>query len=257
MAEMNVVVLVKQVPDPASIKLSEEGTLLRDGVPSVIDPFGKMALRLAISLKKKHDVHITAITMGPMQASDVLRKCLEHGCDKAILLSDRKFAGSDTWATSYTLSKCIERINPDLIICGMQATDGDTAQVPAELSVLLDYNMYSNVTDLSDNLRVTQAYEREIRTSQMKTPAVISVSRYNGNAPELSSMTDFLRARSMDIEILDAEALGLPYDKIGLRGSKTKVVKTFTPEIRKIETVYHDGSDPSNAVKILKEELNE
>lgn len=257
MSELNIVVLVKQVPDPSVIKISEDGRLMREGVPSVIDPFGKMALLTAVSMKQKHDVKITAISMGPKQAENVLRKCLEHGADRAVLLSDKQFAGSDTWATAYTLSKFIEKINPDIILCGMQATDGDTAQVPAELSVLLDYSMYSHVIDISDDFEITQSYEKETRISELKMPAVVSVSKYSGNAPVLPNMNDFVRARSMDIETVTAKNLDLSFNETGIKGSKTRVVSVTSPEVRKINTEYIDGSDASEAVNILRRVLNE
>ena len=127
---MNIVVCIKQVPDTAEIKINPEtNTLVREGVPSIINPFDLHALEAAVQLKEQFNARVTVLTMGPPQAESALREAVSLGADETVLLSDRAFAGSDTWATSYTLAKAIQKIGADIVFCGKQAIDGDTAQV--------------------------------------------------------------------------------------------------------------------------------
>ncbi|MFX1368475.1 MAG: electron transfer flavoprotein subunit beta/FixA family protein, partial [Promethearchaeota archaeon] len=135
---MKIIVPVKQVPEVADVKVNEEtGTLIRDGVPSILNPFCELAVEAAIRLKEAHGGEVTIITMGPPQAKEALWKALAMGGDEAILMTDRIFAGADTWATAFTLAQQIKKMEYDIIICGKQAIDGDTAQVGPEIAELL------------------------------------------------------------------------------------------------------------------------
>src|SRR5512135_343714 len=136
---MNIIVLVKQVPDASEVKINREtNTLIRDGVPSIINPYDMYALEEALRLREKHGGKVTALTMGPPQAAEALKEAVSLGVDDVVLISDRSFAGADTWATSYTLAKGIGKIGGfDLVIAGKQAIDGDTAQVGPETAEML------------------------------------------------------------------------------------------------------------------------
>ena len=143
---MNIIVCIKQVPDTTEIKLDPvKGTLIREGVPSIMNPDDKGGLELALRLKDQHGATVTVITMGPPQSEAILREALAMGADKAVLLSDRKFGGADTWATSYTLSAALRKLDYDLIITGRQAIDGDTAQVGPQIAEQLDLPQVSYV----------------------------------------------------------------------------------------------------------------
>lgn len=135
---MNIIVCIKQVPEITQVKLDPvTHNLVREGVPSIVNPFDEIALEEALRIKEKHGGQVTVITMGPPQAKDAILRCLAMGADKGIILTDRAFAGADTWATSLTLAKAIEKLEYDLILCGKQAIDGDTGQVGLRLRSIL------------------------------------------------------------------------------------------------------------------------
>ncbi len=250
---IKIAVLVKQVPDPELVSISEDGRLMRDGVPSMMDPFGLMALQTAIFLKGE-DTTITAVSMGPVQAKSVLRKCLEYGADDAVLISDKEYAGSDTLATSRILSAYLSQQNFDLILCGMQATDGDTAQVPAQISVMLDLPFYAYVTSVSSDMsKVTQMYDNIELVTKLNLPAVLSISRLPENHIQLPSMKSVIEASKIDVSIIGQNELKLPCCFIGVKGSGTKVISIEAPERKVIDTEYVNVADASVAVNILKE----
>ena len=259
MTELRIAVLVKQVPDPSLVTVSEDGVLQREGVPAMMDPFGRMALMQALRLRQERPARITAVSMGPPHAEDVLRKCMEYGVDDAVLISDRGLAASDTWATARTLSAFIKKEGFDLVFCGVQATDGDTAQVPAEVSVMCDSQIYSYVYEAdfregSDVLEVTQAYEHCSVRSEVEMPAVISFLRDPGDMKPLPSVKDFMRAEKADIRRMDLRDLDLSVMDVGSRGSKTKVISVRTNERPKKETVFVDGSDTAAAARAIIDE---
>ena len=253
MNELRIAVLVKQVPDPALVEISEEGRLMRENVPSMIDPFGKMALQHAVSIDRPK--HVIAVSMGPMQACEVLRKSLEFGADEAYLLSGREFAGSDTLATARALAAFLVKKGCDMVFCGMQATDGDTAQVPSELAVFMDADIYSYASSVSaGDMTVTQNYEREEVVSKISTPCVITFVRPPENCVQIPSMTDYVTASGKEIGIIGLSDIGLDADMTGTKGSRTKVRSVATVMRRKKNTVFIDGSDTySAATEILRE----
>ncbi len=257
MSEMEIIVLVKQVPDPNLVTISDNGHLLRENVPSMMDPFGMMALQHALRLKRELGAHITAISMGPAQAEDMLRRCLEYGADEAILLSDKAFAGADTLATARTLGCYIKSRRFDYIFCGMQATDGDTGQLPPELSAILGTHIYSYVSDISldDPLRMIQVYEDRSLEIEACSPAVVSFIRPPEECMVLPSMTDFIDAKDKDITVLTAWMVGVPPGSMGIKGSRTKVVRTETVRKERKDTVFIDGSDSRTAALELISEV--
>lgn len=253
MSELRIAVLVKQVPDPALVEISEDGRLMRENVPAMIDPFGKMALQHAVALKCQR--HIDAVSMGPMQAQDVLRKSLEFGADDAYLISGREFAGADTIATARTMSAFLSKRDYDIVFCGMQATDGDTAQVPSELAVFLKANIYSYVSSIDiDNMTVTQNYENSTVVSRIALPAVITFMRPPEGCIQIPSMTDYVSASDKEIKVMGIDDLGISVYATGAHGSRTKVSSVATVMRKKKDTIFIDGSDTVSAAEaILKE----
>ncbi|MDE7101233.1 MAG: electron transfer flavoprotein subunit beta/FixA family protein, partial [Bacteroidales bacterium] len=177
---MNIVVCIKQVPDTTEIKLDPvKGTLIRDGVPSIMNPDDKGGLEFALQLKDQYGAHVTVITMGPPQADAILREAFAMGADRAILLTDRAFAGADTLATSHALSAALKKLEYDLIIAGRQAIDGDTAQVGPETAELLDLPQVSYVEgiefDGKNTLQVRKQTEEGYQILEVPTPCLLTV----------------------------------------------------------------------------------
>ena len=232
---MNIIVTVKQVPDTHEVKIdSKTGTLIREGVPSIINPEDKNAIEEALRIKESYDdVEVTALSMGPPQAENALREALAMGVDRAILVSDRAFAGADTLATSYMLSIAIKKIKKyDLILCGRQAIDGDTGQVGPQLAEVLnlpqatfaeEINIQGNVVTVKSN------FDSVSRMIEMKTPALITVSN-RINKPRFKTMNGVLRAfRDKEVVTWAKKDLKLNPMRIGINGSPTWVRKTFIP----------------------------
>ena len=158
---MNIIVCIKQVPDTAEVRINPEtGTLIRDGVPSIVNPFDMHAIEAGLQLREKVGGKVTVLTMGPPQAESALRDAIAMGADDAVLLSDRAFAGSDTWATSHILSKAISKLGADIITCGKQAIDGDTAQVGPEVAEFLNIPHISYVRRVDDITEKTVKVQR-------------------------------------------------------------------------------------------------
>jgi len=263
-----IVVTIKQVPEADKVAVnSETGTLIREGVESILNPFCEYALDMAVKIKDDNpdiDVEIITISMGPPQAKMALMRCLELGADKAFLLSDRAFAGSDVWATSLTLKEGIRKIVPnfDLILCGKQAIDGDTAQVPAELAENLGipqifYGIDVNVE--KKKVRVKKETDNGFQIIETRIPALITISKGPTNIRRLPSMKNIIEARNKPLEIFTADELDIEKEKLGLNGSYTQVINIFAPPT-KGEGKIIDGSDPDKAVEqmmafLLKKKL--
>lgn len=251
---MRFVVAVKQVPDTTLIKVDADGNLIRGGVPSILDPYSEHAMEAAVHLKGDGDT-ITAVTMGPEQASSALLRCLEIGADEAFLLSDRDFAGADVHATCRTLKAFLDRFAPDasLIILGKQASDGDTGQVPAELAGMMDRQQFCysvKITREGSSFTVTQDYGDEIRTSAAPEGSVISVSECDANR-RLPSIRRFIDVSSVRIKKLGRENLMLGTFSCGARGSRTKIIGTDTVRSERSGRVT-DGSDPVAAANFIR-----
>ena len=254
MSELRIAVMVKQVPDPSLVEISEDGRLMRENVPAMMDPYGKMALQQAVSLKCGK--HIEAVSMGPMQAQEVLRKSLEFGADEAYLISGREFAGADTLATARTMAAFLNKRDLDLVFCGMQATDGDTAQVPPELSVFMDANIYSYATSVSvEDMTVTQMYEGKETVCRLQTPAVITFIRAPSGCTEIPSMEDYIAASGKEIEVVGLADLGMRPEDTGAKGSRTSVRSVATVIRKKKATEIVDGSDTTSAAELILREV--
>ena len=232
---MNIVVCIKQVPGTTEIKIDPKtNTLVREGVKSIINPFDTYALEEGVRLRERYGGKVTVVTMGPPQAEEALRETISLGADEAILLSDRAFAGSDTWATSYVLSKAIAKIaNYDIIICGRQTLDGDTGQVGPELSEMLKVpfvSYVSKIEEIKDRcIRVQRMIEEGHEVIETTLPAVITVVK-EINVPRLPSLRGSIKAKSAKIPVWTAADIGVEPEKAGIPGSPTRVVKIFYPK---------------------------
>ncbi len=235
---MNIIVCIKQVPDTTEIKIDREtNTLIREGVESIINPFDLYAIEEALKLKEIHGGKITALSMGPPQVESALREAVSMGIDDIILLTDRKFAGADTWATSLTLSEAIRKISDyDLIIFGQQAIDGDTAQVGPGVATHLELPQTCFVKEIesvdSGKMVVKRLMEDGFDRIEMTLPAVLTVVK-DINSPRLPSLRGKRNAKKAEMTIWTAENLGLDENLIGLNGSPTQVVKIFSPDLKK------------------------
>ncbi|MEW6088212.1 MAG: electron transfer flavoprotein subunit beta/FixA family protein [bacterium] len=263
---LKIIICIKQVPDTGEIKINPQtNTLIREGVPSIINPFDKNAIEEALRIKEKTPTEISVLTMGPPQAQEALKESLAMGADCAYLLSDRSFAGADTLATSYTLARAIEKIgNYDLIIMGKQAIDGDTAQVGPELAEHLNIPQVTYVKKL--DLHPQSANEKPVKitaerlledcteTVECRLPALITVTK-EINEPRHPSLKGVLRAKKAAIPVWKKEDISAGDDKIGLNGSPTQVTKIFTPPVR-TERETLTGT-PEEMSKKLVEKLKE
>ncbi len=236
---MNIIVCIKQVPDTTDIRIDPQtNTLIRQGVASIINPFDMYAIEEALRIKERLGKgKITVLTMGPPQAESALREAIAMGCDEAILISDRAFAGSDTWATSYTLACAIKKIGKfDLIICGKQAMDGDTAQVGPGISTQLkipQITYVKKVEEISKNaLRLQRMTEEGYELIESPVPCLLTVVK-EINQPRLPSLKGKMKAKKAEIATWTSEDIGADPERLGLPGSPTQVIKIFTPPARK------------------------
>jgi electron transfer flavoprotein beta subunit len=236
---MKIAVCVKQVPDTTDVKINPEtNTLVREGVASIMNPFDEYAVEEALLLKEKHGGEVHVITMGPPQAVDVLKQALAMGVDKAYLVSDRAFAGADTLATAYTLALTIRSLGDmDLVICGKQAIDGDTAQVGPGIATRLGMPQLTyicrvkSVDPAAKRIVVERLLEHGRETVESALPALLTVVK-DINKPRPVSLMGIRKASRAEIPVLTAGAVGADENRIGLKGSPTWVTKVFSPEAR-------------------------
>ncbi|NLW09734.1 MAG: electron transfer flavoprotein subunit beta/FixA family protein [Firmicutes bacterium] len=257
---MKIIVCIKQVPDTTEVKINKEtNTLIREGVASVINPFDLYAIEEGLRLREAHGGTVTVLSMGPMQVIDSLREALSMGADEAVLLSDRAFAGADTLATAYTLSKGIEKIGSyDLIICGKQAIDGDTAQVGPELAEMLEIPHVTYVRRIHEiaggQITVERMTEEGSEKIRFPLPGLITVVK-EINEPRLPSIKGKMRAKKAEIPVWSAGDLGTDPEKTGLKGSPTWVTKVFTPEQKGGGEIFEGevGEQVAKLVRMLRE----
>jgi electron transfer flavoprotein beta subunit len=238
---MKIAVCIKQVPQTTNVKIDPEtNTLVRQGVESQINPFDLYALEEAVRVKERlgeagEECTVTVISMGPPQAEEALREAITLGADDAVLLSDRAFAGADTWATAYALAEALKRLEARLVFCGMQAIDGDTAQVGPGITVHAEYALAAYVSKVDEidlkKATVHRLLEDGYEVCQVSLPALFTVVK-EINEPRTPSIRGKMKAKAAQIPIWTAESLGLDPDRCGLQGSPTQVVKIFSPEHR-------------------------
>lgn len=255
---MKIVVCIKQVPDTTEVRIDPEtNTLVREGVESIVNPFDEYAIEEAIRLKEAHGGTTVALSMGPPQAADALRQAIAMGIDEAVLLSDKAFAGADTLATGYTLAKGIEKIGGvDLIICGKQAIDGDTAQVGPGIAEVLGLPFVAYVRRIDevadDRLVVERLMDDGIEKLEMPLPGLITVVK-EINEPRIPSLRGMMKAKRAEITTWSSSDLEEGSERFGLSGSPTWVVRTFTPE-RKAAGEIIEG-EPAEQARCLLEKL--
>ena len=234
---MHIIVCIKQVPETTDIRIDpEDNTLIREGVASIINPYDMYAIEEALRIKEKTGGEVTVLTMGPAQAESALREAISLGCNQAILITDQAFAGSDTLATSYILAKAIKKIgNFDLIICGKQAMDGDTAQVGPEISVQLGIPQVTYVRKIEkidqDSARVERMTEEGFEVIEAPLPCLFTVVK-EINEPRLPSLKGKMQAKKAQILNWTSLDIQANSERIGLAGSPTQVIKIFSPPPR-------------------------
>ncbi|MGC9194921.1 MAG: electron transfer flavoprotein subunit beta/FixA family protein [Syntrophobacteraceae bacterium] len=262
---MHFVVCIKQVPDTAEVKIDPEtNTLVRAGVESMANPYDITALEAALRLKEKYGARVTAISMGPPQADSVLRQALSMGADDAVLLCDRAFAGADTLATSYTLSKAIEtlgNVEPvDLVLCGKQAIDGDTAQTGPGIAARQGLTQFTYVLEVEwidpdkRRLQVRRKVEGGLEVISGPLPAMLSVELEMAT-PRRASLPMLIESIRVEIKTWDAKAIGASADFVGIKGSPTWVRAIASPQLHRAGPKWDAGESVSVAVSAALGEL--
>lgn len=255
---MKVIVCIKQVPGTNEVKMNKEtNTIIREGVESIVNPFDVYAIEEGVRIKERTEGNVTVISMGIPAVAGMLRETIALGADEAVLLSDRAFAGADTLATAYALSMGIRKIGEyDLIICGKQAIDGDTAQVGPSLAEKLGipHTTYvRKIEELSDGLiRCERMTDDGYEVVEMTLPALITVVK-EINEPRLPSLKGMMRSKKAEIPVWTADDIGADKELCGLKGSPTQVVCTFIP-VHEAKSEMIPG-EPSEQAKILAEKL--
>jgi electron transfer flavoprotein beta subunit len=237
---MNMIVLIKQVPNTTSVELDPKtGSLIREGLSSILNPDDRHALEAAIGIKEEFGGRVTAVSMGPQQAIDIISEAIGMGADDGILLTDRAFAGADTWATSFTLGKAVEKVGRfDLIFCGRQAIDGDTAQIGPQVADYLGIPQVTYVFEIEavekKHLIVKRRMEDGFERILCNLPALLTVIG-EINRPRYPGIERLIRAcrDKAPIQIWNAADIGVKTDQVGLEGSLTHVIKTFAPKFKR------------------------
>ncbi len=256
---MNIIVCIKQVPDTTEVRIDQKtGTLIRDGVPSIINPDDKSGIEAALTLKEQYGAHVTLLSMGPDQAENALAEGLAMGADRAVLLSDRAFAGSDTWATSLALAYAIKKLNYDLIICGRQAIDGDTAQVGPQIAEHLSLPQVSYVTDIKkedNHLTVKKVYEDFYQNIRVKMPCMLTVLKEMNDPRYMTVGRIFSAYQDNMIEKWTIKDIELDPVLTGLKASPTQVKKIQTKGGKTAGKVFE--TDAREGARLIVEKLKE
>ena len=256
---MKIIVCIKQVPNTTEIKINPTtGTLIRDGVASIMNPDDKGGLEEALKLKDKYNAHITVITMGLPQADDILRESLAMGADRAILLTDRKLGGADTLATSNALAAALKQLEFDLVITGRQAIDGDTAQVGPQIAEHLDLPQVTYLENIEydgkKTFTIQKSTEDGYQILEVDSPCVVTVLA-SANKARYMSVHGIVEAYDKEVEVWGFDKLGIDEEKVGLKGSPTKVFKAFTRGVKSAGEVFE--VDAEEAVGIIMSKLKE
>lgn len=255
---MNVIVCIKQVPDTTEVRINPEtNTLVREGVESIINPFDLYAIEEGVRIKEQQGGTVTVISMGPPQVESALREAISLGVDEVVHLCDRAFAGADTLATAYTLARGIaKRGDYDIILCGKQAIDGDTAQVGPGIAVRLDIPQITYVKKIEEFgegvIRVQRMTEEGYDVIEGDLPILLTVVK-EINEPRLPSLRGKMRAKKSEIITWTAADIGVDEQLIGLDGSPTQVVKIFSPPGREGGEIFQ--GEPTEMVEQLAEAL--
>lgn len=263
---MHIVVCVKQVPDTTQVRVDPDtNTLIREGIPTIVNPYDLHAIEAAVALKERYGGRVTALCMGPKQAREALREAVSMGSDEGVLLSDRAFAGSDTLATSYILSEAIKRMGRaepvDLVLCGKQSIDGDTAQVGPGIAVRLGFTQLTYVTKVREmdekgrRAVVERHLEDGTQVVDAELPALMTITK-EANKIRYAPLPFLIKAARYEPEVWTQAEMQLDADRIGLKGSPTAVRKIFAPPARsRGEIISHPGLSVEGVVKELLERL--
>ena len=265
---MNIIVCIKQVPDTTDVKINPEtNTLIREGIPNIINPFDMYAIEEALRLKENFGGKVTVISLGPPQAINALKEAVAMGADEAIQLSDRIFAGSDSWATAYTLALAIKKLGEfNIILCGKQAIDGDTGQVGPGIASQLGITQLTYVFKIitldpeAGTIIVERLLEEGREIVEAKLPALLTVVK-DINQPRSATLFHIRRASKLLIPTWTAADLpGADLSKLGLKGSPTQVIKIFSPPKREgvLDLIKTDSVEQSAAIladKIIAEKV--
>ena len=256
---MKIVVCIKQVPDTTEVRIDPvKGTLIRDGIPSIMNPDDKAGLEAALRLKDKYGAHVSVLTMGPGQADDILREAMAMGADEAYLVTDRAFGGADTWATSCTLAAAVSKLEYDLIITGRQAIDGDTAQVGPEMAEHLGLPNISYAQELEidgDDVVVLRQYEDRDHRVRVKMPALVTALS-ELNEPRYMTPGGIFDAYR-EKKVVEWNRVDVPVEdsNIGLAGSPTRVAKSFPKSVKAPGMKIQEGVEES--VQFIVDKLRE
>lgn len=260
---MRVVVCMKQVPDTNEVRINQEtGTLIRDGVPSIMNPDDKNALEESLRLKDEWGAEVIALSMGPPQAAEILREALSMGVDRAILLSDRKFGGSDTWATGSILAAAVEKIGDvDIIFCGRQAIDGDTAQVGPEMAEFLGVPQITYVKELrreGEDLYVRRFTEYGDYTYRVQMPVLLTAIKELNTPryPTIKGILEYYDPHVEKIETWSFEDVQVDESRVGLAGSLTNVYRSFVP-VKSKQSEIIEGDTTRAKTNVLVQRLSE
>lgn len=262
---MLIVACIKQVPDTTQVQIDPvTNTLVREGIPFIVNPYDTHALEEALRLKDRYGFRVAALSMGPPNAEAALRKALALGVDEAILLSDRAFGGADTLATSKVLSAAIQKLSEQeevgLVICGKQTIDGDTAQVGPGIAVRLSYQQLTLVDKIvsldaaARKIRVSRKLEGRHEIVEAPMPAMLTVVR-ELNRPRYPTVPMRLASVKQEVKVWNNEVLRLDINSVGLKGSPTWVSRIFSPERTKGEIIGNGMADPAGTAQLLLDKL--
>jgi len=233
---MKIIVPIKQVPETGNVKMDEKtGTMIRDGVESIVNPLDLYSIECALQLKEAHGGSVTVLSMGPPKAEKAIREALSMGCDEGILLTDKAFAGSDTWATSFVLSESIKTLREfDLIVAGVRATDGDTGQVGPEIAAMLDLPIATFVSKINSiengTMNVTRLIEGGYEHIRLPMPCLLTVVN-EISFPRLPTLRGKQSARTKEVPVVKKDDIEVESSSLGLEGSPTRVVKIMKPKV--------------------------
>ena len=253
---MDIVVCIKQVPETTNVGWNPEtGTLMREGVPGVLNPNDKNALEAGLQLKEAHGGTLTAVSMGPAQAEEALREALSMGVDQAILLTDSRFAGADTYATAYTLSLALKKIGKfDLILCGKETADAWTGQVGPQLAEFMNLPQLTYATEIESDgraVRIKQKLDDRHRILESPLPALVTLERH-ANRPRIPPMDQIMEAFKKEVVVWGAKDLGGDNGNFGLRGSPTQTRKVYIKKTERRKVQFLEGEAEKKAQELIQ-----
>ncbi len=243
---MNIIVCIKQVPETSNVRMDEEtGTMVREGVESIVNPLDLYAIEAGIRLKEENGGEITVVSMGPPNAERAIREAMAMGCEKGVLVTGREFAGSDTHATSYCLSRVVQKLAPfDLVLMGVRATDGDTGQVGPGVAAFLDLPLCTYVSHITqadaEGITAERLVENGYQILRMPFPCVVTIGKEIGY-PRLPTLRGKQRARKAELAVWGADDLEVDPTMLGLKGSPTRVVKISRPKVARTGQMVEVG----------------